>query len=212
MAPPGPGSALSPSLLCHRFTRTCRTSRNAWTCWPYWAERRQWLCWRTWTKGFKGGLKAATGAKISITGGNFNTNPTSSYVHADYKVTSSNGIYTVVERKYIYLKATHWEVDDARFAAYLWKKNGNTTTDEKWISLTSVGNNIFRGELPDGYDYGCYIIFCRMNPSATANNWNNKWNQTADLKTPTNGNNLFTVTNGAWDDANGTWSKYTSAN
>ena len=38
-------------LFCHRFTRTCRTSRNAWTSWPHWAERGQWLCWRTWTKG-----------------------------------------------------------------------------------------------------------------------------------------------------------------
>ena len=145
-----------------------------------------------------------------IKGGQFSTDP-KNYIDTEYyKVTSSNGIYTVVARKYIYLKASHWEVDDARFAAYLWKKNGNTTTDEKWISLTSVAKNIFRGELPDGYDYGCNIIFCRMNPSATANNWNNRWNQTSDLKTPTNGNNLFTVNNDAWDNATGTWSKYTA--
>ena len=50
------------------------------------------------------------------------------------------------------------------------------------------------------------LIFCRMNPSATANNWNNKWNQTSDLTLPTNGNNLYTITNGAWDNS-GSWSK-----
>ena len=45
-----------------------------------------------------------------------------------------------------------------------------------------------------------------MNPSTTANNWNNKWNQTADLVIPTDGKNLYTVAEGAWDKGAGTWS------
>ena len=153
-----------------------------------------------------GDIWGTTGTVIK--GGQFSTDPIE-YIDTEYyKTTSSNGIYTVVERKYIYLKATHWEVDGARFAAYLWKGEGNSKV-EIWVSMEAVDNTVtYRFELPDGFDYGCNIIFCRMNPSATANNWNNKWNQTADLKTPTNGNNLFTVTNGAWNDANGTWSKY----
>ena len=110
----------------------------------------------------------------------------------------------VEAKKYIYFKASHWEVDGARFEAYLW----GGTPDIAWISLTSIGDNIFRGELPDGYDYGCNIIFCRMNPAGATGNWNSKWNQTANLTVPTNGNNLFTVTNNAWDNATGTWSKY----
>jgi hypothetical protein len=50
------------------------------------------------------------------------------------------------------------------------------------------------------------IIFCRMNPGAPANNWNNKWNQSGDLKVPTNGTNLYTVKAGTWDKGGGTWS------
>ena len=119
-----------------------------------------------------------------------------------------NGTRVEIAKKYIYFKASHWEVDGARFEAYLW---GGTPTDA-WISLTSIGNNIFRGELPDGYDYGCNIIFCRMNPAGATGNWNSKWNQTANLTVPTNGNNLFTVKSNSWDNATGTWSKYTPAN
>ena len=45
-----------------------------------------------------------------------------------------------------------------------------------------------------------------MNPSAAANNWDNKWNQTGDLAIPTDGNNLYTLTGGEWDGVTGTWS------
>jgi hypothetical protein len=50
------------------------------------------------------------------------------------------------------------------------------------------------------------VIFCRMNPSAAANNWNNKWNQTGDLTIPTDGRNLFTLPSGVWDGSTSTWS------
>lgn len=50
-----------------------------------------------------------------------------------------------------------------------------------------------------------------MNPETTANNWDNKWNQTADLTIPTNGNNYFELNNcpdnDSWDKIGGTWSK-----
>lgn len=45
-----------------------------------------------------------------------------------------------------------------------------------------------------------------MNPNATANNWSNKWNQTADLTVPTDGTNCYTVKEGTWDNGEGTWS------
>ena len=50
------------------------------------------------------------------------------------------------------------------------------------------------------------IIFCRMNPDNAANDWSNKWNQTGDLIVPTDGNNLYTVASGTWDNGGGTWS------
>lgn len=108
-----------------------------------------------------------------------------------------------VTEKVVYLKPnSNWTQSNARFAAYFF----GGTTGEKWVSMTKVGDGTYEAHLPEGYDYGCNIIFCRMNPSTTANNWNNKWNQTSDLKTPTDGKNLYTVKAGTWDKGGGTWS------
>ena len=108
-----------------------------------------------------------------------------------------------VTEKVVYLKPnSNWTQSNARFAAYFW----GGTTGEKWVSMTAVGDGTYEAHLPEGYDYGCNIIFCRMNPSTSANNWNNKWNQTSDLKTPTDGKNLYTVKAGTWDKGGGTWS------
>ena len=102
----------------------------------------------------------------------------------------------------LYLKPNaNWKKDNARFAAYFF---GN---GDKWVSMVdSDSDGIYEVNIPEGYDYGCNVIFCRMNPSTTANNWNNKWNQTSDLKAPTDGKNLYTVKEGTWDKGGGTWS------
>ncbi|MBR2382096.1 MAG: hypothetical protein IKA84_06385, partial [Clostridia bacterium] len=92
----------------------------------------------------------------------------------------------------------NWKSDNARFAAYFF---GN---GEKWVSMTynsSLG--VYEVTVPSGYPN---VIFCRMNPGTTANNWNNKWNQTADLTVPTTGPNHYTVKEGTWDKGGGTWS------
>ncbi len=92
----------------------------------------------------------------------------------------------------------NWKVDNARFAAYFF---GN---GERWLDMTDADSDgVYECELPEGYPS---VIFCRMNPTATANNWSNKWNQTADLTVPTDGTNCYTVTEGTWDKGGGTWS------
>ncbi len=101
----------------------------------------------------------------------------------------------------LYLKPnSNWKVDNARFAAYFF---GN---GEKWVDMKSANaNGIYEVAVPTDKQYP-NVIFCRMNPSASANNWNNKWNQTDDLTIPANGNNLYTVKDGTWDKGGGTWS------
>ena len=105
----------------------------------------------------------------------------------------------------LYLKPnSNWLVDNARFAAYFFNAAGNNT----WVSATdSDSDGIYEVNIPTGYTFGDNVIFCRMNPKTTANNWNNKWNQTDDLTIPTDGNNLYTVKDGTWDKGGGTWSK-----
>ena len=107
----------------------------------------------------------------------------------------------VTENK-LYLKPNaNWKKDGARFAAYFFGSG------DKWVSMTDTDKDgIYEVNIPEGYDYGCNVIFCRMNPATTANNWNNKWNQTSDLKAPTDGKNLYTVKENTWDKGGGTWS------
>ncbi len=98
----------------------------------------------------------------------------------------------------------NWNVDGARFAAYFFG-NGET-----WVDMTLVEGetNIYAVTVPAGFED---VIFCRMNPGAAANNWTNKWNQTDDLKVPTDGTNLYTVAEETWDKGGGEWSTYTPA-
>ena len=98
----------------------------------------------------------------------------------------------------------NWKVDGARFAAYFFGAG------ETWVDMTLVEGetDIYSVKAPAGYPN---VIFCRMNPSAAANNWDNKWNQTADLKVSTDGTNLYTVKENTWDNGGGTWSVYTPA-
>ena len=103
----------------------------------------------------------------------------------------------------LYLKPnSNWTQANARFAAYFFG-NGET-----WVDMTdSDGDGIYEVEVPSGYPS---VIFCRMNPSTTANNWSNKWNQTGDLTIPTDGKNLFTIPSGdVWDGSTTTWSTLT---
>ena len=96
---------------------------------------------------------------------------------------------------------SNWTQANARFAAYFF---GN---GEMWSSMTdSDGDGIYEVAVPSGYSK---VIFCRMNPSASANNWNNKWNQSGDLTIPTDGKNHFVVNSGSWDGATTTWTTYT---
>ena len=68
---------------------------------------------------------------------------------------------------------TNWKDAGARFAAYFF----NSDTDNTWVNLSAY-NGMYACEKP-AYNT---VIFCRMNPSDKANNWNTKWNQTGDMK------------------------------
>ncbi len=112
-------------------------------------------------------------------------------------------VITAEADAYTYLKPNaNWLLDGARFAVYSWDiNNGNW-----WADLTDEdGDGYYEVVLPEGITN---LIFCRMNPGTTDNNWNNKWNQTSDLKRPTDGSNCYTVAEGAWDKGAGTWSTY----
>ena len=106
----------------------------------------------------------------------------------------------------LYMKPNaNWNEAGARFAAYFFEGDANT-----WMSMTDAdGDGIYECGVPSGYSN---VIFTRMNPASTDNNWDNKWNQTADLKIPTDGTNFYTVKEGTWDNGGGTWSTFNAGN
>ena len=107
----------------------------------------------------------------------------------------------------LYLKPNaNWCKDGARFAAYFFGTAGYV-----WVGMSDTdADGYYEVTIPEGAYAN--VIFCRMSSSATANNWDNKWNQTADLVIPTSGsNNCYTVKEGTWDKGGGTWSAYTPA-
>ncbi len=104
----------------------------------------------------------------------------------------------------LYLKTNgsiNWAADNARFAMYLC----NGTSSAEWVDMTLVEQGIYQGVVPSGKNHK-NVIFCRMNPSSSTNDWGNKWNQSGDL-TYDGTNNLFTPS--GWDGATTTWSTYT---
>ena len=98
-----------------------------------------------------------------------------------------------------------WKNSSARFAAYMWDGAGS----EKWYDLTDE----------DGDGTYCFtstnswsnIIFARMNPETTANNWTNKWSQTGNLTVPESDNPCYTITGGPdnGNNSTGKWGTYT---
>ena len=113
---------------------------------------------------------------------------------------------SVVEEGVLYLTPnSNWTQAGARFAAYFWNGSGNT-----WMDMTLVAGqtDVYQCEAPDGYPN---VIFCRMNPGTTANDWGNKWNQTSDLTVPSDGTNHYTVGAGVWDKGSGSWSTFSVA-
>ena len=110
---------------------------------------------------------------------------------------------------YIYLKPnSNWTQANARFAIYTWTPNVNNS--EKWVDMTAVGDGTYKALKSDLQNS---IIFCRMNPATTDNNWNDgvKWDKTRDLTIPTDGKNLYTIKDGAWTEEvnnSGSWGSW----
>lgn len=94
----------------------------------------------------------------------------------------------VVPDPVIYLDPWQWTSDGAVIAAYFF---GGPQGDI-WVTMNKEGN-LYSCTVPKGYTS---LLFVRLNPSGTPNDWSSKWNQTEDLTIPS-GKNLFTIN--SWD-------------
>lgn len=99
------------------------------------------------------------------------------------------------------LPNSNWLQSNARFAVYAYNSTANA-----WIDMSPVEGVTGKYQVSVDEAYTT-LIFCRMDPKTSENDWKNKWNQTADL-TNWGENDCFTLNdvNNNWTE--GTWSKY----
>ena len=121
-------------------------------------------------------------------------------VHANQQDKPEGDWFDVSEAgKILYLSTGNsWYQGNERFAAYFFN---NSTGKNEWVDMKTVVTKLYYVVAKDYPN----IIFCRMNKSATANNWNNKWDQTDDLTIPSN-NNTYTITSSSNGKGKGSWS------
>ena len=114
-------------------------------------------------------------------------------------VTILEGVPTIL----YFIPNSNWKMADARFAAYLYGDTGAST----WVDMTLIdAEKGVYSFLVDRNQYD-YVIFTRMNPATTENDWSNKWNQSADITIPQD-MNCATMDKGYWDGATVVWSVY----
>ena len=73
--------------------------------------------------------------------------------------------------------SSNWLADEAEFAVYLYNEGFGADAEPIWKDMTdSDGDGIY--EVANAKEHE-YVMFCRMNPSRTENNWDNTnmWNQ-----------------------------------
>ena len=85
-----------------------------------------------------------------------------------------------LETKTIYMRPGVWASDaqaSTRYAVYAFNVS---TEGNQWFDMTEVKDDegTFTADIPENYEK---IILVRMNGATTENNWDNKWNQTADI-------------------------------
>ena len=99
-----------------------------------------------------------------------------------------------VPSKAVFLIPNAWDAADAteRYAAYVWAGEGDAKV-EKWFDFQEY-NGVYAAAVPTGVGF-TGLILVRMNGETTENNWDNKWNQTADINfADLADNTVFTMT------------------
>ena len=89
--------------------------------------------------------------------------------------------------KTIILEPNIWDIDGARFAAFVWNSGSG---DDNWYLFSKV-NDKWTVNIPPSYTG---LVLVRLN-SGTEVSWNAKWNQTYDIDlTTVADNSTFTIT------------------
>ena len=80
---------------------------------------------------------------------------------------------TLPDDNFLYLVPnSNWKSAGSRYAAYFFESG------EKWVDMVKFTDDLYACEKQSGF---AKVIFARMNANNSANNWDTKYDQTADL-------------------------------
>ena len=137
-----------------------------------------------------------TGFQFVRMNGANNTNSDGNVWNRTSNLTVPKDSKTMLDMSKVYLKPNgNWKTGGARFAAYFYvSSDGNKNT---WVDMTITNEDgVYYCQYPSDQNYD-NVIFGRMNGSTTANNWDNRWDQTNGMSLYS-GENYFTIDEGQW--------------
>ncbi len=108
------------------------------------------------------------------------------------------------DRTFYFLPNSNWTQADAKFVVYYYDNGTNTNGWSDIMTAVAGETDVYTTTVPDTFPN---LIFVRLNSTATAGNWTDKWDQTVDLTMPDSAFNCFTLNDG-WSQIGGTWSTY----
>ena len=80
---------------------------------------------------------------------------------------------TLPDDNFLYLVPnSNWKSDGSRYAAYFFESG------EKWVDMVKFTDDLYACEKQSGF---AKVVFARMNANNPANNWDTRYDQTADL-------------------------------
>lgn len=81
----------------------------------------------------------------------------------------------------------NWKNDGAKLFLYFFQSTA--TGNNEWVAMsaTESGSNVYGGTMSGSHPWYDRVIVVRKEPSGTAGNWNNVWNQSCDINIPDNG-------------------------
>ena len=81
----------------------------------------------------------------------------------------------------------NWKNDGAKLFLYFFQSTASGNNEWVTMSATESGSNVYGGTMSGSHPWYDRVIVVRKEPSGTAGNWNNVWNQSCDINIPDNG-------------------------
>lgn len=107
--------------------------------------------------------------------------------------------YYFADAPFYLMPNSEWLEGNARFAVYAWNDAGS-----KWFDCADARDSIHF--VVKNFDFSYKnVIFCRMDPDKTENNWDSRLNATVKTVVPTGRNRCYRLDEGTSNNVGGSW-------